>query len=277
MMRAAPTEEMRIFLCTQIADEARHVRFFNRFYEEVGVLEAGQPRGSSGGDERAPEPQVQRALRRDAEGPCGPPGPRPRGPRDARRGGHDLPHDHRGDARPHRAALHHRVQRDSRARCPASWTASTRSPATSTGTWPSARASCATWPRRTSATATRSSARSWSAGPAADGVLSPPWYEEGETDLFGGYTLEDTRAFAMKALERRLKVIGLTPAVGLSDVAVRRSGRRAARRRPGRSRITRPRSSGAPSTSTSDMNGPIWRGGKFTTATTRRPSSSSRV
>src|SRR6185369_3460418 len=40
MMRAAPTEEMRVFLCTQIADEARHVRFFNRFYEEVGVLES---------------------------------------------------------------------------------------------------------------------------------------------------------------------------------------------------------------------------------------------
>src|SRR3954447_14332758 len=40
MMRAAPTEEMRIFLCTQIADEARHVAFFDRFYEEVGVLEA---------------------------------------------------------------------------------------------------------------------------------------------------------------------------------------------------------------------------------------------
>ena len=39
MMRAAPTEEMRIFLCTQIADEARHVRFFNRFYDEVGVLD----------------------------------------------------------------------------------------------------------------------------------------------------------------------------------------------------------------------------------------------
>src|ERR687894_1756353 len=41
IMRAAPTEEMRIFLCTQIADEARHVAFFNRFYEEVGVLDAG--------------------------------------------------------------------------------------------------------------------------------------------------------------------------------------------------------------------------------------------
>jgi ribonucleoside-diphosphate reductase beta chain len=39
IMRAAPTEEMRIFLSTQIADEARHVRFFDRFYDEVGVLE----------------------------------------------------------------------------------------------------------------------------------------------------------------------------------------------------------------------------------------------
>ncbi len=39
IMRAAPTEEQRIFLCTQIADEARHVRFFDRFYSEVGVLE----------------------------------------------------------------------------------------------------------------------------------------------------------------------------------------------------------------------------------------------
>src|SRR5207248_6705358 len=40
IMRACPEEEMRIFLCTQIADEARHVEFFNRFYEEVGVLES---------------------------------------------------------------------------------------------------------------------------------------------------------------------------------------------------------------------------------------------
>src|SRR5204862_56135 len=38
MMRAAPDEEMRIFLCTQIADEARHLAFFDRFYSEVGVL-----------------------------------------------------------------------------------------------------------------------------------------------------------------------------------------------------------------------------------------------
>jgi ribonucleoside-diphosphate reductase beta chain len=47
IMRAAPTEEMRIFLSTQIADEARHVRFFERFYDEVGVLE-----GSGGLGER---------------------------------------------------------------------------------------------------------------------------------------------------------------------------------------------------------------------------------
>jgi ribonucleoside-diphosphate reductase beta chain len=47
-------------------------------------------------------------------------------------------------------------------------------------------------------------------GPAADGVLAPPWYEEGQ-ELFG-VSLEETRAFAMKSLERRLKVIGLAPA-----------------------------------------------------------------
>src|SRR6185312_4266089 len=46
-------------------------------------------------------------------------------------------------------------------------------------------------------------------GPAADGVLTPPWYEDG-MELFG-VSLEETHAFAMKALERRLKVIGLAP------------------------------------------------------------------
>lgn len=45
IMRAMPTEDQRIFLSTQIADEARHVRFFDRFYSEVGVLEAGDLAG----------------------------------------------------------------------------------------------------------------------------------------------------------------------------------------------------------------------------------------
>jgi ribonucleoside-diphosphate reductase beta chain len=40
MMRAAPTQDMQVFLATQIADEARHVRFFDRFYSEVGVLDS---------------------------------------------------------------------------------------------------------------------------------------------------------------------------------------------------------------------------------------------
>lgn len=42
MMWACPDERMRIFLCTQIADEARHVAFFDRFYSEVGVLQASE-------------------------------------------------------------------------------------------------------------------------------------------------------------------------------------------------------------------------------------------
>ena len=49
-------------------------------------------------------------------------------------------------------------------------------------------------------------------GPAADGVLTPPWYDEDDEPRLFGYTIEETRAFAMKALERRLKVIGLAPA-----------------------------------------------------------------
>jgi len=46
-------------------------------------------------------------------------------------------------------------------------------------------------------------------GPAADGVLQPPW--AAEDDVIFGYSLDDTRAFALKALERRMKVIGLAP------------------------------------------------------------------
>jgi ribonucleoside-diphosphate reductase beta chain len=45
MMRAMPDEQARLFLCTQIADEARHVAFFDRFYREVGVLEADHLEG----------------------------------------------------------------------------------------------------------------------------------------------------------------------------------------------------------------------------------------
>jgi ribonucleoside-diphosphate reductase beta chain len=40
LMRAVPDEDMRMFLATQIADEARHVAFFDKFYNDVGILEA---------------------------------------------------------------------------------------------------------------------------------------------------------------------------------------------------------------------------------------------
>jgi ribonucleoside-diphosphate reductase beta chain len=58
IMRAAPLEEQRIFLSTQIADEARHVRFFNRFFEEVGILD-----GADGLTERL------QALEKNVGGP----------------------------------------------------------------------------------------------------------------------------------------------------------------------------------------------------------------
>jgi ribonucleoside-diphosphate reductase beta chain len=50
-------------------------------------------------------------------------------------------------------------------------------------------------------------------GPVADAVLKPPWMEgdDDEQTLFG-VSVAETRAFAMKALERRMKVIGLLQA-----------------------------------------------------------------
>jgi ribonucleoside-diphosphate reductase beta chain len=47
-------------------------------------------------------------------------------------------------------------------------------------------------------------------GPAADGVLEPRWIREQGLEPIG-VDLDETRAFALKALERRLKVIGLQP------------------------------------------------------------------
>src|SRR3954467_11370111 len=40
LTRPPPREDIRLFLCPQIADEARHVAFFDRFSSEAGVLEA---------------------------------------------------------------------------------------------------------------------------------------------------------------------------------------------------------------------------------------------
>ena len=53
------------------------------------------------------------------------------------------------------------------------------------------------------------------AGPVAEGVLRPKWIPQDvgdDAELFGGASVAETRAFALQALARRLKVIGLAAA-----------------------------------------------------------------
>ncbi len=114
MMRAAPTEEMRIFLCTQIADEARHVRFFNRFYDEVGVLEADNLQDRLTETSSHVNPEFNELFDVMLKGRVDHLARAARGPGRAGRGRDALPHGHRGHARPHRPALHPPVQRGGR-------------------------------------------------------------------------------------------------------------------------------------------------------------------
>jgi ribonucleoside-diphosphate reductase beta chain len=210
MMRAAPTEEMRIFLCTQIADEARHVQFFNRFYEEVGVLEADDLQGrlEETSDHVNPEfhvlfddllkGKVDR-LARDPE---------------------DL------ETLVEAITLYHMIIEGMLALTGQHFIITYNE---EQGTLPGfvegflnisrdehrhvafgARflRDMAEKDERYREAIQRTLVE---CGPAADGVLTPKWYVEGETELFGGVGIDETREFAMKALERRLKVIGLAP------------------------------------------------------------------
>ena len=98
-------------------------------------------------------------------------------------------------------------------RCPASSRASTTSRATSTATSPSARGSCAKMAEKDQRyrDAIPAHAGRVRAGPA-DGVLQPPCGGRiAKAPRCSASDLEETRAFAMKALEPRLKVIGLAP------------------------------------------------------------------
>jgi len=209
MMRAAPTEEMRIFLCTQIADEARHVQFFNRFYEEVGVLESNtlQERLEETSAHLNPKFNVLfdemlksrvDALARDPD---------------------DL------EMLVEAITIYHMIIEGMLALTGQHFIITYNE---EVGTLPGfvegfnniARdehrhvAFGARFLREMAQEDPRYADAIQRAlvevGPAADGVLTPPWYEEGQ-ELFG-VSLDETRAFAMKALERRLKVIGLTPA-----------------------------------------------------------------
>ena len=208
MMRAAPTEEMRIFLYTQIADEARHVAFFNRFYEEVGVLESSNLQDRlketsahlnpkfhdlfddmlhSRVDKLARDPSDLETLveaitlyHMVIEGML------------ALTGQHFIiTYNEENGTLPGFVEGFNNVARDEH-RHVAFGARFLREMAQADPKYAEAI-------QRTLV----------ECGPAADGVLTPPWYEEG-MDLFG-VSIEETREFAMKALGRRLKVIGLAP------------------------------------------------------------------
>jgi len=212
MMRAAPDEAMRLFLCTQIADEARHVAFFDRFYSEVGVLQSEgledrlaetsahlNPEFGALFDEMlrkrvdrlAVEPEDLECLVEAVtiyhmviEGMLALTGQHFIMDYNERMG--TLPGFVKGftlvarDEHRH-VAFGARFLRDMARRDPRHTEAIQRTLA--------------------------------EVGPVADGVLRPKWFEgsEDEPMLFGA-SVAETRAFAMKALERRMKVIGLVAA-----------------------------------------------------------------
>jgi ribonucleoside-diphosphate reductase beta chain len=212
MMRAAPDEDMRLFLCTQIADEARHVAFFNRFYSEVGVL------ASEGLEERLAETSehlnpefgvlfdelLRQRIDRLAQVP------------------EDL------ETLVEAVTIYHMVIEGMLALTGQHFIMDYNE---RMGTLPGfvkgftlvardehrhvafgarfLRDMARRDPRHTEAIQ-RTLAE---VAPVADGVLRPKWFEgaDDEPMLFGA-SVGETRAFAMKALERRMKVIGLVAA-----------------------------------------------------------------
>ena len=212
MMRAVPDEDMRVFLCTQIADEARHVAFFDRFYAEVGVLESDnlQDRLAETSahlnpefnelfdnllrrriDRLAVEPEDLEALVEAVtiyhmviEGMLALTGQHFIIDYNEQQG--TLPGFVEGFTNVARDEHRHvafgaRFLRDMARRDPRYGDAIQRALV--------------------------------EVGPAADGVLKPKWIEYSDDDpgLFG-VSVNETRAFAMQALERRMKVIGLVAA-----------------------------------------------------------------
>ncbi len=208
IMRAAPTEEQRIFLSTQIADEARHVRFFNRFYQEVGVLEGADDLAArlrateehlnpafgdlfdgmlkSKVDKLAREPENTELLVESVtlyhmiiEGAL------------ALTGQHFIiEYNEDQDTLPGFVEGFQNVARDEH-RHIAFGVRFLTDMANEDGRYREAI-------QRTMAEAL----------PIADQVLDPPWAEEDDWDLFG-YSRDETHAFAAQCLTRRLKVIGL--------------------------------------------------------------------
>jgi ribonucleoside-diphosphate reductase beta chain len=209
MMRAAPTEEMRVFLCTQIADEARHVRFFNRFYDEVGILEADTLQGRLAETSEHVNPEFNELFDEMLKGRVD---ALARRPEDlellveaitlyhmviegmlALTGQHFiLQYNEEVGTLPAFCEGFNNIARDEH-RHVAFGARFLREMAQADSIYGDA--------------ITRTMTE---VAPIADAVLQPKWYVEGETEVLGA-TMEETRAFAMKCLERRLKVIGLAP------------------------------------------------------------------
>ncbi len=208
IMRACPTEEQRLFLCTQIADEARHVRFFEKFYREVGVVEGDELHDiltqtevhlnekfgvlfdellKSRVDRLASEPEDRVALveaitlyHMVIEGML------------ALTGQHYIiDYNERMGTLPGFVEGFANVARDEH-RHVAFGAAFLRESAREDDKY------------REAIERTMQEAL-----PVADAVLSPPWAEGKEDFELFGVTLEETREFAMTCLTRRLKVIGL--------------------------------------------------------------------
>jgi ribonucleoside-diphosphate reductase beta chain len=209
MMRAAPTEEMQIFLCTQIADEARHVAFFNRFYAEVGVLDSDnlQDRLAETSEHLNPEfgvlfdEMLKSRVDRLARAP------------------EDL------ETLVEAVTLYHMVIEGMLALTGQHFIIDYNEEQGTLPGFVEGFNNVARDEHRHVAFGARflremaqTDARYLEAiqrtlvecGPAADGVLEPRWVREQGIEPLG-YTMEETREFAMKALERRLKVIGLSP------------------------------------------------------------------
>jgi ribonucleoside-diphosphate reductase beta chain len=209
MMRAAPTEEMRIFLCTQIADEARHVRFFNRFYDEVGVLQSSNLQDRLAETSEHVNPEFDQLFDEMLKSRVDHLARKPE----------DL------EALVETVTLYHMVIEGMLALTGQHFIIQYNE---EVGTLPGFVEGFSNIARDEhrhvafGARFLREMARADSkygdaitrtlaeVAPIADGVLQPKWYVEGETEVLGA-TMEETRAFAMKALERRLKVIGLAP------------------------------------------------------------------
>ena len=210
IMRACPGEEQRIFLCTQIADEARHVRFFDRFYSEVGVLEAGDLAERL----RATEEHLNPAFTELFDGLLK--------PLVDRLG--SEPEDR--DALVEAITLYHMVIEGMLALTGQHFIIDYNE---REGTLPGFVEGFSKVARdehrhiafgvRFLADQVREDERNRrviqkmleKATPIADRVIDPPWAEEEDYELFG-VSSEETHAFAAQCLARRLKVIGLMPA-----------------------------------------------------------------